>query len=217
VGCRLRFGERRGPRPLALIGYQVWGAISNSLIPVDRLRFFSLFDEQTSDDHLATRVLGFRAHLTASGIEFGGISGSLIDKDLRLPPARGGSGRRLDAADTGLVEAAFGWERHLERCARHPHYPRRAMLRFPDWWCVVRGPVGELPLRDHQGQGLVELGPALERGFTVEVVFADLQYVPKRQVMACDDPERLLCGTTGLTTFDLYHSRFRWTPRTFQS
>jgi len=202
---------------LALVAFQIRGGEPNGLVPLEKVRFFSLFDEQTPDDHLATRVLGFRARLTAGGIEFGGVSGNLIDKDLRLPPARGGSGPRLDAADTGLVEAAFGWERHLERCARHPHYPRRATLRFPEWWCIVRGPVGELPLRDHQGQGLVELGPALERGVTVEAVFADLQCVPKRQVVACDDPERLLCGTTGLTTFDLYRSRFRRTPRTFQS
>ena len=217
VGCRLRLSERRGPRPLALVGYQIRGSSADGLVPLDCLRFFSVFDEDSSDDRLATRLLGFRGHLTLGGIQFGGASGSLIDKDLRLPPARGGNGCRLDAAETGLVEAAFGWERHLERCGRHEHFPRRATLRFPDWWCAVKDSVGDVPSRVRQGRMLVELGPALERSFTVETVFADLQHVPKRQVVACHDPERLLCGTSGLTTFDLYHSRFRRTPGAFRS
>ena len=217
VGCRLRLGERRGPRPLALVGYQIRDSSADGFVPLDCLRFFSVFDEDTSDDRLATRLLGFRGYLTPGGIQFGGASGSLIDKDLRLPPARGGNGCRLDAAETGLVEAAFGWERHLERCARREHFPRRATLRFPDWWCAVTEPVGDLLSRVHQERTLVELGPALKRGFTFEMVFADLKHVPKRQVVACREPERLLCGSNGLTTFDLYHSRFRRTPRTFRS
>jgi len=197
---------------LALVGYQIRGSSADGLVPLDCLRFFSLFDEETSDDRLATRLLGFRGHLTSGGIQFGGAMGSLIDKDLRLPPAHGGNGLRVDAADAGLVEAAFGWERHLERCARHEHFPRRASLRFPDWWCAVKEPIGDVPARVRQGRMLVELGTALERGFEVEAVFADLQHVPKRQVVACHDPARLLCGTSGLTTFDLYHSRFRRPP-----
>ena len=212
VGCRLRLGEQRGARPLALVGYQVRGNAPDSLIPLDCLRFFSLFDERDAEDRLTTRLLGFRASLTAIGIELGGLPGNLIDKDLRLPPARGGNGRRLDAADARLVEAAFAWERHLERHSRHPHYPRRASLKLPDWWCAVQASAEDLPTRFHRGRTLVQLEQAIVRGFEVEAVFGDLAHVPKRQVVACQVPEHLLCGTAGVTTFDLYHSRFRRTP-----
>ena len=217
VGCRLRLAEQRGPRPLALVTYQIRGGDTSSLVPLKQLRFFSLFDERTDDDRLATRLLGFRPQLMRTGVQIGGFQGSLIDKDLRLPPVRGGGGRRLDASETGLVEAAFGLERHLERCARHPHYPRRATLRFPNWWCAVQQYRGDLPSRDHRGVRLVELTTALEHGLAVTAVFADLQHVSKRQVVACHDPARILSGTTGLTTFDLYHSRFRGTPDAFSS
>ncbi len=47
IGCRLRLGEERGPRPFVLVGYQSRGRVADSLVPISQLTFFSLFDEPT--------------------------------------------------------------------------------------------------------------------------------------------------------------------------
>jgi len=211
IGCRLRLGEERGPRPFVLIGYQCRGRGADTLIPISQLTFFSLFDERTEDDRPATRLLGFRPTLTVEGVQIGGALGNVIDKDLRLPPAAAG-GRRLDAADADFVEMALGLERLLERCSRHPHYPRRASLRFPQWWCEAEGDTRGLPNRRFNGRELVETESALGRRLRIQEVFADLAQIPKRQVLACPNPRHVLCGTSGETTFDLYTSRFRRAP-----
>jgi len=178
---------------------------------MSQLTFFSLFDEWTEDDRLATRLLGFRPTLTVEGVQIGGALGNVIDKDLRLPPAAAG-GRRVDAADADFVEMALALERLLERCSRHPHYPRRAALRFPQWWCEAEGDTGDLPSRSFHGRELVDMKSALGRGIHIREVFADLAQIPKRQVLACPNPRHVLCGTSGETTFDLYTSRFRRAP-----
>lgn len=70
-----------------------------------------------------------------------------FDKNLRLAPMTGGRGPRFDAADGELITLALGLERHLERCSRHPHYPRRRSPQLPSlfgrtiWavmWIVAR-------------------------------------------------------------------------------
>lgn len=209
IASRTALAERRGIRPFALVGCRVLGTESGTLVPLERLSFLVMFDDR-NDDHLSTRLLGFRARLVSGRLQIGGPEGSLFDKDVRLAPGTG-SGSRLDPHDAELCELALGWEQHLERLNRHPHFPRRNILRWPAWWCVVGALPSELPTKSFGPHQLVPLEAAVARGLSIAGVFADVAGLPKRQVLAGADPQRLLSGGQGVVAFDLVRTRFRRT------
>jgi len=209
VACRERLADERGPRPFILIGHRIRGTISDSLVPLDRLAFLVMFDERAEDDRLMTRLMGFRPAFAAAGIRIGGADQHLFEKDVRLAPTHERGGRRLELADSELTETALNWEQHLERLNRHPHYPRRNILRWPSWWCSVAEGSSTTTVRAHHGKSLVPLEEAIAAELPIATVYADLEKLPKRQVLACDTPSRALVGQAGLVTFDLFHSRFR--------
>lgn len=202
IASRTELAEHRGPRPFALVGYRICGRQDDSLVPLDRLSFVALFDERDDEDRLATRLLGVRATGSAVGLRIGGADQTLFDKNVRLAPTSR-SGSRLDPQDTTLCELAFGWEQYLERINRHPHYPRRNVIRWPRWYAQVTTAAPTRGLRD-----LVPWETALAEGIPIIRVWADLTSVPKRQVVA-GEPRHGLCGAQGPLVFDLYHSRFR--------
>ena len=208
IASRTTLAERRGIRPFALIGCRIAGTESGTLVPLERLSFVVMFDDRNDDDRLSTRLLGFRARWVSDRLQIGGPEGSLFDKDVRLAPGTG-SGSRLDPHDAELCELALGWEQHLERLNRHPHFPRRNILRWPAWWCVVGTIPSGLPTKSLGRQQLVPLETAVARGLSITGVFADVAGLPKRQVLAGADPRRLLSGGQGVVAFDLVRTRFR--------
>lgn len=183
LGQRARVAERHGPRPFAVIGYRVRGPVTDGCVPLRQLTHVALFDELTPAGTLATRLVGAAGVVTAAGVRFGGPTLSRFDKDLRLAPAAGGRGPRLDTTDGEFLSFALQLERYLQRCARHPFMPRRMTPRLP----VL--PTDGVPL---DGEYLV-----------------DLTTLPKRQVLAIDNPATDLRGRFGTTEFDFYHTRFR--------
>jgi len=208
VASRNELAERRGVRPFALVGYRTRAAPSERLVPLERLSFTALFDERDDDDCLTTRLVGVRARLVNSQLVIGGADNTLFDKDVRAAPCSG-SGRRLDPQDAELCELALGWEQHLERVHRHPHYPRRNVLRWPTWWCEVSQTPPYVPTHCHDGCTLISLETALAHVLPIGRIYADLHGLAKRQVLADADPRQVLCGTAGPVTFDLFHTRFR--------
>lgn len=208
IACRTELADRRGVRPFVLVGYRLDGTPEGTLVPLERLTFLVLFDEWDEDDRLATRLLGFRGRTMHDLIQVGGPELTRFEKDLRLPPCSG-NGRRLDPHDAALCEAALSWEKYLERVNRHPHYPRRNILRWPTWWCSAAELPKHLPTRCLRGETLISVEAAAANGLPIRQVFVDVAGVPKRQVLAGDDPCRLLCGESGMVSFDLYHSKFR--------
>lgn len=208
IASRTALAERRGIRPFALIGCRIAGSDHGALIPLERLSFLVMFDDRNHDDRLSTRLLGFRARLVSDRLQIGGPALSLFDKDVRLAPGTG-SGSRLDPHDAELCELALGWEQHLERLNRHPHFPRRNILRWPAWWCVVGTIPSDLPTKNCGEQQLVPLETAVARGLSIAGVFADVAGLPKRQVLTGADPQRLLEGGQGAVSFDLVRTRFR--------
>jgi hypothetical protein len=210
VAARNDLAERRGVRPFALVGYRVRAAPTEQLIPLERLSFVALFDERDDQDRLVTRLVGARARLIDSTLVVGGPDNTLFDKDLRSAPCSA-DGRRLDPRDAELSELALGWEQHLERVSRHPHYPRRSVLRWPAWWCEVGRAPRDCPTRLVGNPTLIPLEAATACGLSVSRVYADVTGLPKRQVLAGADVRRLLCGTAGHMTFDLFDTRFRRT------
>ena len=208
VAGRNELAERRGVRPFALVGYRTRAAPSERLVPLERLSFMAIFDERDDDDCLITRLVGVRARPVGDRLVIGGPDHTLFDKDVRSAPCSG-SGRRLDPQDAELCELALGGERHLERVHRHPHYPRRNVLRWPAWWCAVAAAPPDVPTRRHGGDTLIALETALTSSLSIGRVFADVGGLPKRQVLAGADLRRVLCGTAGAVTFDLFHTRFR--------
>jgi len=208
IAGRIELAERRGVRPFALLGYRVHGSASESLVPLERLSFVALFDERDGDDRLLTRLVGVRGRFDSGKLTVGGSELTLFDKDVRSPPGSG-QGRRLDTRDAELCELALGWEQHLERVNRHAHYPRRSALRWPTWWCDVGMIPADVASRTSNGVVIISLATAIEHGFSVRRIFADITGLPKRQVVVCDVPQRLLLGTSGPLKFDLVHTRFR--------
>lgn len=201
IASRSDLAERRGPRPFALIGYRVSGSTSDTLVPIERLSFVALFDERDEEDRLATRFLAARVSGNAAGLRVGGVDQTLFDKNIRLAPASQ-CGSRLDPRDAELCELAFGWEQYLERVDRHPHYPRRNVIRWPRWFAEVIGSAA------HGTTELVPWDTAVAQGLAVLKIWADVGRLPKRQIIA-GDPRRTLRGADGPVTFDLFHSRFR--------
>lgn len=201
IASRSELAEQRGPRPFALVGYRVSGRTEDTLVPLDRLSFVALFDERDNDDRLDTRFLAARVCGDAAGIRVGGVDQTLFDKNIRLAPASQ-SGSRLDPHDAALCELAFGWEQYLERINRHPHYPRRNSIRWPQWHAEV------MPSASAGTTQLVHWDTAVAQRLPVLKVWADVAGLPKRQIIA-GAPRRVLCGIHGSVTFDLFHSRFR--------
>lgn len=208
IAGRIELAERRGVRPFALVGYRVHGSASESLVPLERLSFVTLFDERGDDDRLLTRLVGVRARLERGKLMVGGPELTLFDKDVRLPPGAG-CGRQLDTRDAELCELALGWEQHLERVNRHAHYPRRGTLRWPTWWCDVGSLPAGVESRNHNGVDLLAFDTAIMLRLPIRRIFADLARLPKRQVIACDAPQRALQGSSGPLTFDFFQTRFR--------
>ena len=183
LGQRARVAERHGPRPFAVIGYRVHGPAIDGCVPLRNLTLVALFDELLPSGTLATRLVGVVGSVTTNGIRFGGPALSRCDKDLRLAPAAGGRGPRLDAADEEFLSFALQLERYLERCARHPYVPRRQVPRLPG-----------LP------EGSANSG---------EACLVELTSLPKRQVLPLNSPRDDLRGRCGSTEYDFYHTRFR--------
>ncbi len=202
IASRTELAERRGPRSFGLLGYRMSGRQDNWLVPLDRLSFVALFDERDDEDRLATRLLGVRATGNITGLRIGGVDQTLFDKNLRLAPASQ-SGSRLDPRDTELCELALGWEQYLERVNRHPHYPRRNIIRWPQWYAQVTSAAPTRGLRD-----LVSWETARAERLPITKLWADVTGVPKRQILA-GEPCHVLCGAQGPFVFDLFHSRFR--------
>ena len=180
---RARVAERHGPRPFAVIGYRVRAPVIDGCVPLRHLTLVALFDELMPAGTLMTRLVGVAGNVTVDGVCFGGPTLSRFDKDLRLAPATGGRGPRLDTNDGEFLSFALQLERFLERCARHPYVPRRRIPRLP----VL--PVEGLAPGD---AGLVELTS-----------------LPKRQVLPLSSPHNDLRRSFGSTEFDFYHTRFR--------
>lgn len=208
IAGRIELAERRGVRPFALLGYRVHGSVTDSLVPLEQLSFVTLFDERDDDDRLLTRLVGVRGRFDSGNLTVGGPELTLFDKDIRSPPGAG-RGRQLDTRDAELCELALGWEQHLERVNRHAHYPRRGMLRWPTWWCDVGSLPAGVESRNHNGVNLIAFDTAITLRLPIRRIFADLTGLPKRQVIACDAPQRALQGSSGPLTFDFLQTRFR--------
>lgn len=183
IGHRHTLAGERGPRPFAIVGYRIRGPlVDDRYVLLRHLTLTSLFDQRLDTGELATRLVGVGGMVTSDGLRFGGVDQSRFDKDLRMAPATGRHGARLDAADGEFFEYALALERFLERCARHPFMPRRSMPRLP----------------------VIEAGAEVNDG-----CFIDVSTLPKRQVISLGSPERDLVGRSGTTAFDLMNTRFR--------
>lgn len=186
IGHRHTLAGERGPRPFAVISYLVRGSlVDDRYVPLRQLTLTALFDERLGSGELATRLVGVGASVEHDGLHFGGTERSRFDKDLRLAPATARRGARLDTTDGEFFEFALSMERFLERCARHPHMPRRRVPRLP------------------------VLDDTLD---AKESCFVDVTTLPKRQVITLASPEHDLVGRLGTTVFDFVNTRFRVAP-----
>jgi hypothetical protein len=184
IGHRHVIAAERGPRPFAVLGFKTKGDLGfGAGIALRKLTLIAVYDAYDDQGELQTRVVGVGGILDGGRLCFGGVGLARFDKDLRLAPTAGGRGPRFDAADGELLAVALRLERHLERCAPHPHYPRRRSPRLP----------------------LL----AADQGAATSEVIVSLVSLPKRQVLAFETPDRDLVGRSGTASFDFVHTRFR--------
>lgn len=180
IGFRHEVSTRRGPRPFAVLSYLIRGpVVAGRYLELRHLRLVAVFDQALPEGELATRLVGVACRYEGDELHIGGPDLSKFDKNLRMAPAAGRGGVRLDAADDEFFDFALALERALERFSRHPYAPRRRVPRLPE------------VTTDARGRCVV-----------------DLSALPKRQVLAVDAPERDLVGRAGTNRFDFVNSRF---------
>lgn len=173
--------DRRGVRPFLIVSYRLRGPLAQSAsVDLRQSTLVALFDERLASGRLATRLVGVSGNLAADRLRFGGAELIRFDKDLRLYPAPGGPGPRLDPQQGQLLAWALQLDRYLERCARYPYYPRRRVPHLPQLASE----------RASDGATLV-----------------DFCGVHKRQVITYSSVDDLR-GRAGSTDFDFYSTRY---------
>ncbi|HEX3870798.1 MAG TPA: hypothetical protein VHV77_10200 [Pirellulales bacterium] len=122
-----------------------------------------------------THVVGVSGIAAARGLRFGGPELLRFNKNLRLPPTKGGSGLRFDAAEVERLSFALMLESHLERCSRYPYVPRR------------RAPLLPTPVAKGRRQGLMDLSsmPLRAGSYSTPFTGAGRKGVLGSSVIAC--------------------------------
>jgi hypothetical protein len=216
---------------LAALGYLVKGPIRHALVQVEHLILVVLRTEQLDP---GMRLTGYSAQRVEWGVDWGGPKHNPFAKDLTLEPRQGARGWRLDLACGELVRLGLRLERELERHARIRQLPVRRRVELPRLWAGFRlsearefkgdGPefdaacrqTGKIPRqlftdarKSHQGLLLFPLDWVSNRWEQAVSVFADLDRLPRRQVIRVGDPVNDLAGYRGAAHFDLLQSRFK--------
>ena len=225
---RSRNNQRR--LRLAALGYLVSGPMRHALVQIEHLILVVL---RAGQPEPALRLTGYTAKRVKWGIHWGGPQCNRFAKDLALEPRLGARGWRLDLARGELVQLGLRLEHELERHARIRQLPVKRRVELPRLWAGFRssdardlkgdGPefdaacrqTGKTPRhffadarKKHQGLTLFPLDWVSYRWEQAVTVFADLDGLPKRQVIRVNDPELDLAGYRGAAHFDLHASRF---------
>ena len=213
VGRELKVRRCFGGREFAAVQFVPLANASGTLIDVRKLAVCILQDEFGPRSYPKIRFAVYRLAPPPWGVTIGSSEQVVLDKDLASPPRGRASGRHFAAHDNRWLPLALRLDRCLSRHARHPHAPRTAGLRFPQFWASLRTPnvtcdgpefaqlcddfrlsdeVAQLTCaRRHRSQVLypVEFVSHLWREFNA--IYADLQHFFLRQVIRLDGANQL--------------------------
>jgi hypothetical protein len=229
IGCQLKIRRCRGPRPLAMVGFVVRRSTYTKLVDIRRISVCVLHDQFEEGTHPRIRFAVYRLGRLPWGVEVGGDSRVVLDKDLVQTPRLRAYGRRFEA-NGGWLSTALRMDRCLERHAKHLHAPKQSQLRLPRFWAAlnttaVRGDGPEfttlcrdfgLPAdvalmtcaRRHQGRILYPLEFVSHEWRRFIGVYADLEHFFLRQVIRLENAGQL-SGFTGACQYDLLAREFR--------
>jgi len=215
---------------LAALGYLVSGPIRHALVQVEHLILVVLRAGQSEPP---LRLTGYTAKRVEWGVDWGGPKCNRFAKDLMLEPRPGARGWRLDLARGELVLLGLRLAHERERHCRIRQLPVKRRVELPRLWAGFRSSVagdlnadgpefdaacrqsGKTPRqlfadarRHEQGLTLFPLEWVSNHWEQAVTVFADLDRLPKRQVIWVNDPEQDLAGYRGAVHFDLNECRF---------
>jgi hypothetical protein len=223
----------QGARPLAAIGYRVYGAARDGLVDLRRLLFITLYDSLQADGRLSTRVAGYGSSVIPWGVRIGGAENCKFDKDLSRPPSWSAKGHRIDLRHVEILAAALDLDRSIERHLQFSHQPWLRQPRWPTLWAAfdqhaavrLQGAGPEFDATAQQAEGrpgrLLQAHGRQINGLRayplafvshawqeIRAIYADVKTLPKRQIIVLDDSARDLCGFSEAIEFDLVRSRF---------
>jgi len=222
------------PRRLAAMSLLTKARIHEGLIPLRRVLFVVLYDEDAGWSPPRTRLAGYGARRVPWGIRCGGAQDCHFDKDTNLRPKPRAVGWRMDSRHRAVLRTARQLRKEIASRRDEPHGAISTQIQLPKFWAAFGprdddridgdGPelLGEVHTsgrgaeelmrerrRDHNGLTLYPLPWVSHLWERFRAVFVDLADFPTRQVFGLSDPATDLCGYRAACEFDFFHSRFR--------
>ena len=219
---------------LAAMSVLTKGPLHEGLIPLRRVLFVVLYDEDAGWSPPRTRLAGYSARRVPWGVRCGGAQDCQFDKDANLRPKPRAVGWRMDSRHRAVLRTARQLRKAVACRGDLSDDAIPTQIQLPEFWAAfgprdvdrIHGDGPELLGEVHTtGQSAAELMRARRRdhnGLTLfplpwvshlwerfRAVFVDLADFPKHQVFELSDPAADLCGFRAACEFDFFHSRFR--------
>ncbi len=226
--------DSRPARRLAAMAVLTRGRLHDALLPLRRVLFVVLYDENAGRSSQWTRLAGYGACRVPWGVRCGGAQDCRFDKKAALKPKPRATGWRLDARSRTIIRAAHELRKEIAAQSDQPPGAIRRHIQLPDFWAGFGpadtgriqgdGPelLGEVHAtgrsaeelmrdrrRDDNGLSLYPLPWVSHLWERFRAVLVDLGGSSKHQVFELSDPATDLCGFRAACEFDFFHSRFR--------
>lgn len=219
---------------LAAMSVLTKARLHEGLIPLRRVLFVVMYDEDAGWSPPRTRLAGYAARRVPWGIRCGGAQDCHFDKDANLRPKPRAAGWRMDSRYREVLRTARQLRKQIASRRDEPNGAIATQIQLPEFWAAF----GPRDVDRIEGDGLELLGEVHTSGQSVEelmrerrrnhngltlyplpwvshlwerfrAVFVDLAEFPTHQVFGLSDPATDLCGFRAACEFDFFHSRFR--------
>ena len=232
-GASVQTVSRRSDR-LAAMSVLSKARLHEGLIPLRRVLFIVLYDEDSGWSPQRTRLAGYGARRVPWGIRCGGAQDCRFDKNANLRPKPRATGWRMDSRYREVLRTARQLRKSIASRRDEPDGAISMQIQLPEFWAAFGprdidridgdGPelLGEVHTtgqsaeelmrerrRDHNGLTLYPLPWVSHLWERFRSVLIDLGNFPKHQVFDLSDPATDLCGFRAACEFDFFHSRFR--------
>ena len=222
------------PHRLAAMSVLTKGRLHDGLIPLRRMLFVVMFDENSNWSPPRTRLAGYGARRVPWGVRCGGGQDCQFDKNANLRPKPRATGWRMDSRNRTVLRTARQLRKSIASRRNSSDDTITTQIQLPKFWaafgpCDVDhingdGPelLGEVHTtgqsaeelmrerrRNHNGLTLYPLPWVSHLWGRFRAVFVNLAEFPTHQVFGLSDPSADLCGFRAACEFDFFHSRFR--------
>ena len=219
---------------LAAMSVLTKAKLHEGLIPLRRVLFILLYDEDSGWSPQRTRLAGYGARRVAWGVRCGGARDCRFDKNANLRPKPRAVGWRMDSRNRTVLRTARQLRKAIASRRDESDGAISTHIQLPEFWAAfgprdidridgdgpellgevhTTGQSGEELMRerrrDHNGLTLYPLPWVSHLWERFRSVLVDLADFPTHQVFRLPDPASDLCGFRAACEFDFFHSRFR--------